>query len=150
MQAEIAFAPGAEDNPLAAWVGELIGANIRDGDAARRDFQALRAAVALVAPDRRQQVMLRFDHGHLTIHDGMLGRPDVTFCGDYQVLLGVADLPLSRVGRLPLPSLSSERRRPWRRTMLELLSGELKIYGLLQHPRLVMRILRVLSRGAKR
>ena len=134
MDVNIGHAPGAEDNPLAVWAGEAVKNNV-DSGRARRDFLNMRAAVALVAPDRRLQVTMRFDHGYLTIHDGMIGIPDVTFCGDYELLMGIGDVPISRIGRLPVPPVSS------------LLSGELKIYGLLSHPRLVTRVLRVLSRG---
>ena len=33
----------------------------------------------------------------------MIGVPDITLCGDYEVLMGLAQLPISRWGRLPLP-----------------------------------------------
>jgi hypothetical protein len=91
--------------------------------------------------------MLRFDHGYLTIHDGMLGIPDLTLCGDFPTLVGLADIPLSRAGRLPLPPLSAARRSAWRTTALELVSGELRVYGMFSHPRLLLRLLRLLSMG---
>jgi hypothetical protein len=147
VDANIAHAPGAEDNPLAVWAGDLVAQNVSDKPRVRRDFEALRAAVVMVAPDRRLQVTMRFDHGYLTIHDGMIGIPDVTFCADYEVLMGIADFPLSKYGHLPLPPLSRSRLASWRRTFVELVSGELKIYGMLSHPRLVTRVVRVLSRN---
>jgi hypothetical protein len=143
----ITYAPGAEENDLARWADELIGKNLREHDDARSDFNSMRAAVVLVAPDRRWTVTLRFDHGYLTIHDGMVGIPDVTLCADYETLRGIADIPLSRLGRLPLPPLSGARRSSWRTTVLELVSGELRIYGLLSHPRLVLRLIRLLSQA---
>lgn len=146
MEADIGCAPGAEDNPLATWAMDLVAANVQRSERARRDFFAMRAAVAMVAPDRRLQATLRFDHGYLVIHDGMIGIPDVTFCGDYEVLMGLADLPLSRLGRLPLPPFSRSRMRAWRRTALEVATGELKIYGVLSHARLITRVLRILSK----
>lgn len=147
VEADIGFAPGAEDNALAVWIGQLVSDNLAAHRECRRDFGALRAAVAMVAPDRRLTATLRFDHGHLTIHDGMVGIPDVTLCGDYEVLVAVANIPLSPIGRLPLPSLSRARTPAWRTTALELVSGELKIYGLLSHPLVVLRVLRLLSTG---
>jgi hypothetical protein len=147
VDADIGFAPGAEDNGLAVWIGQLVSDNLADQAACRRDFSALRAAVALVAPDRRLSVTLRFDHGHLTIHDGMVGIPDVTLCGDYEVLVAVAHIPLSPIGRLPLPPLARARTAAWRTTALELVSGELKVYGLLSHPLVLLRVLRLLSTG---
>ena len=129
------------------WVGETIRRNLSANPLAQRDFDALRAAVAMVAPNRRLQTTLRFDHGHLAIHDGMLGVPDLTFCADYDVLTSLESVPLTRFGRLPLPPFSRARAALWRQSAVEVLTGELKIYGLLQHPRLVTRVLRVLSKG---
>jgi hypothetical protein len=106
----------------------------------------MRAAVALVALDRRQSATLRFDHGYLTAHDGMIGIPDVTLSGDEAVLMALSELPLSRIGRLPLPTLEKTGRQRWNAAVLELVSGELKIYGLWSHPRLVLRLLRLLTR----
>lgn len=146
MEANVACAPGAQDNPLATWLAERIRHSLAERDDAFRDFHALRAAVAFVAPDKRLQATLRFDHGYLTVHDGMMGIPDVTFCADEQVLKALADIPLSKLGRLPLPPLRLSRARIWRRTALELLSGELKVYGLFTQGRVVLRLLRLLSR----
>lgn len=147
MDDKIALAPGTEDNDVAHWVAERIGETLRERTESRRDFAAMRAAVAMVASDRRDAVTLRFDHGYLTIHDGMLGVPDLTLCGDFAALVGLADIPLSRAGRLPLPPLSAARRSAWRTTALELVSGELKVYGMFSHPRLLVRLLRLLSMG---
>lgn len=147
VQANVACAPGAEDNSLAMWLAERIEQSLAEREDAMRDFYALRAAVAVVAPDKRLQATLRFDHGYLTVHDGMMGIPDVTLCADEQVLKGLADIPLSRWGRLPIPPLRPSRARIWRKTFLELLSGELKIYGLFTEARVVLRLLRLLSRG---
>jgi hypothetical protein len=147
VEPSIALASGAEDNDLALWAAALVRANLQHTAALRRDFAAMRAAVAMVAPDRRLSITLRFDLGQLTVHDSMIGMPDVTLCGDYEVLMGLARLPIGRLGRLPVPSWSAprERRVAWRRTAVDLLSGELKIYGLVAHPRLVTRLLRLLS-----
>jgi hypothetical protein len=143
----IALAPGAEHNDVARWASSRISETLRDRPESARDFQAMRAAVAMVASDTRQTITLRFDHGYLTIHDGMVGIPDLTLCGDQQTLSGLGDIPLSGWGRWPLPPLNAARRTSWRTTALELVSGELKVYGMVSHPRLLMRLLRLLSAG---
>jgi hypothetical protein len=143
VDSSIALAPGADGNPLAEWLREVVSHNA--GGAARRDFRSLRAAVALVAPDTRHKVTLRFDHGYLTIHDGIVGIPDVTFCADEPLLRALATLPMSRLGRLPLPAWRGVRNGNLRETLAELASGELKIYGMLSHGRTVLRVLRLLS-----
>jgi hypothetical protein len=146
VQPQVARAPGAEDNPLANWLIGRIEASLAEREDAQRDFYALRAAIAVVAPDKRHQVTLRFDHGYLTVHDGMMGIPDVTLCADEQVLKALADIPLTRFGRLPLPPLRPSRAAVWRKSFLDLLSGELKIYGLFTQGKMVLRLLRLLAR----
>jgi hypothetical protein len=148
VESDVTLALGAEDNDLAVWVSECLRRNLAKNPLCRRDFDAMRAAVAMVAPDRQQQCTLRFDHGHLAIHDGMLGVPDLTFCGDFSVLTGLESFPLTRWGRLPFPALARRRAALWRQSVMELVTGELKIYGLVQHPRLVTRLLRLLSQGS--
>lgn len=137
MDVSVGLAPGADENPLARWAHDTIRGRVfpaadARSDAAdarrRRDLLAMRATVALVAPDRRVSATLRFDHGSVAVHDGMAGIPDVTICGKYDLLLGLASLPAA----------------PWRTLASELVAGELEIYGLLGHPRLVLRVLRLL------
>lgn len=147
MKTNVALAPGADDNLLATWLAERVATNVRDSAVAQRDFFKLRAAVVMVAPDRRLQATLRFDHGYLTVHDGMIGVPDVTICADLPILEALTRLRLSVRGGWPLPRLGEGGLRAWREALGELLGGELKIYGLLGHPRLVLRVLRVLSLG---
>jgi hypothetical protein len=139
----IAFAPGAEHNPLASWMKQLLEARLSGDPSRRRHLRAMRAAVVFVAQDRRQSVTLRFDHGHLTIHDAMVGIPDVTFCGDHTVIIGLSEMSLS-------PSFVSPtfgmQLVAWRRTLGDLLTSDLKVYGLLTHPRIVWRMLRLIGR----
>jgi hypothetical protein len=138
VEAHIALAPGAEDNPLAAWACTRIRHNVRARAEARADLDAMRATVALVAPDEQLQATLRFDHGYLTVHEGLVGIPDVTLCADDADLRALAELPFWR-------GIPDVRKRSWREAALELVSGEVKIYGLVTRPRLVLRLLRVLA-----
>jgi len=143
MDAVITRAPGTEKNGLADWLEQAL----RGGIAADQTdgFQALRAAVMVVAPDKRESVTLRFDHGHVTMHDGMVGVPDVTFCGDWSVLTALAALPLARVGPLVVPRFWRAGMAYWRGSLSELLTGDLKVYGLMSHPRVVTRVVRLLA-----
>ncbi len=147
VETSIGWAPGAEDNPLAKWAGQAVAEHVAQSARCRRDLLTLRAAVAMVARDRRLSATLRFDHGRLTVHDGMVGIPDVTFFGDYDLIVGLADLRRSRQRRRA--ARASEGRPTlaavWRRTVLDLCSSELKVYGLATHPRIVWRLLRLLA-----
>jgi hypothetical protein len=142
----IDLAPGAEDNPLAVHLADRIRENLTTRPRKKHDFRALRGSVLVVAQDTGTALTMRFDHGRLTIHDGTVGIPSVTLCGDEEVLLGLSDIGVSRWLGLPavIPRTSPGRRTLWdvRRAMAE---ERLKIYGLLAHPRLLLFLLRVLS-----
>ncbi|MBI4704473.1 MAG: hypothetical protein HY744_25500 [Deltaproteobacteria bacterium] len=125
------YVPGAEDNELGAWAGARIARALERSASCRRHFSALRGAVALVASDLRVCATLRFDDGHVAIHDGMVGVPDVTFYGRLRALAELSEMGLWAW--------------PRSRALLALLRGETRIYGLVRHPRTVIRVLRLLA-----
>lgn len=133
----IDLAPGADENSLAVEFGDRIRGNLALHRRNLADFRALRGAILVVAQDTAEAFTLRFDHGRLTIHDGSIGIPAVTFCADQAVLRRLSEVPLTRWLRLPV--------RGFQRVLGPVLKGELKIYGLAAHPLLVLGFLRVLS-----
>lgn len=137
MQPIIDLAPGADDNPLATEIGERVRANLAVRPRKLADFRALRGTIFIVAQDTGDALTLRFDHGRLTIHDGTIGIPAVTFCADKSVLLRLSSMPLIPLLRLPAA--------PWSRLGSPLTRGDLKIYGILTHPRMVLTFVRLLS-----
>lgn len=144
----IDLAPGAEDNPLAVELVERVRRNVLGSPKKNHDFRTLRGSVLVVAQDTQSVLTMRFDHGRLTVHEGAVGIPSVTLCGDEQVLRDLTRLKLSSWLRLPkvIPrtSRSSEGTALWdfARAMTE---QRLTVYGLLTHPRLVLCLLRVVS-----
>jgi hypothetical protein len=146
----ITLGSGTEDNALARGLGQRVEARVRSDGRAERSFRSLRASVGVVATDRRQSATLRFDLGVLTIHDGLVGLPDITLCGELRQLRA-----LGRLGARRLAMAASDRatvepdaQGPWRQVGSGLGSGELRIYGLWSHPRLAFRLWRLLGRGA--
>ncbi|HLM75764.1 MAG TPA: hypothetical protein VK459_23780, partial [Polyangiaceae bacterium] len=105
-----------------------------------RDFRHMRGTFLVVAEDTGESLTLRFDHGRLTIHDGAIGIPVVTFCAARDVLLRMPDTSLRRVIRRPTAV--------WRNLIAPVAKGELKIYGLVTSPRVVSAFLRLLSPDA--
>jgi hypothetical protein len=144
----IDLAPGAEDNALALQYAESLRDNLRRDSARLRSFRALRGAIQVVPFDTGDALTLRFDLGRLTIHDGHVGIPSVTIGGPLAALARLDELPMRK--RVPLPwprlrdasgrKLAAELGRQW-------LGGDIKIYGLWSHPRMVARFLRILSRA---
>jgi hypothetical protein len=136
------LAPGAEQDPLAQMLAELVRDSVRD-ERSRREFDRLRASIGVVADDSGSALTLRFDFGRLTVHEGLVGIPTVTIRGMTSDIEALADLPLGG----SLPGLLG---RDGRRALLEVVGAlrqrRLKIYGLVLHARLVLRLLSVLSR----
>lgn len=142
----IDLAPGAEDNPVAVELADLIRKNLARSPRKEADFRSLRGSVLMVAQDLGEALTLRFDHGRLTIHDGTVGIPAVTFCGDLSALRRLTDLPLTGWLRLPvLTPFAREGRETWRHLARLFARGDLKVYGLAAHPRTVVFLLRILS-----
>jgi hypothetical protein len=108
------------------------------------DFAALRASILMVAQDLGESFTLRFDHGRLTVHDGNVGVPTVTFCGDAEALRSLSRVPISERLRLPiLTPLSAEGRGTWS-LLGTLFAADFTVYGLVAHPRTVLSLLRIL------
>ncbi|MEZ4297399.1 MAG: hypothetical protein R3B70_20720 [Polyangiaceae bacterium] len=140
------LSPGAEENELAAFFADSLRQNLRTNRRAQKSFGAMRATVHFVAVDTTESVTMRFDHGRVTVHEGTIGIPAVTFCGDRALVAGLTGVPLSSLLGLPLPAPSSPRDWAALRTLARGLSDRrLIVYGFFSHPRLVTRILRVLS-----
>lgn len=140
------LAPGAEENDLATAFADVLRHNLRLSARAQKSFGAMRATVHFVAVDTTQHVTMRFDHGRVTIHEGNIGIPAITFCGDREVLLALANIPLSPWLALPLPNPLKPRSFSALRALYRSLAArKLTIYGFFSHARLVTRVIRILS-----
>lgn len=146
MEPVVDLGPGADRNPLARVLADLVRSNA-SRSAQRRELERLRGSIAVVADDAGSALTLRFDFGRLTVHEGIVGVPDVTLRGRSADIEALADLPFRT--RLGLP-VAMPGDRSGRRAVMVLWSAlrgrRIKIYGLLSHPRLVFRLLRVLAR----
>jgi hypothetical protein len=146
MQPIVDLAPGAEDNALALRFATIIRENLRRHPHKIQPFRGLRGSVQMVPFDTGDAVTLRFDLGRLTIHDGSIGIPSVTFGGPSDALARLDELPMNRWLKIPLPAPSDTRGRDAITDLGRLLvRGELKVYGAVSHPRMVARLLTVLS-----
>lgn len=143
MEPVVDLGPGADRNELARLLVDQIRDNVAGG-AQRREFERLRGSVGVVVDDMGSALTLRFDFGRLIVHDGLVGVPDVTIRGRADEIRALGDLRLDERLHLPLGDPASRRR------LLRLVLGrELKIYGLLVHGRLVLSLLRILSRDGR-
>jgi hypothetical protein len=172
LQPFVDLAPGADSSVLAQFYAERVRENVTT-PRGRAAFFSLKATIFVVDFDSGHATTLRFDHGRLTLHEGTIGMPSVTFGGPRLALLSLdrlrlRALPAALFGRetpeislvdreetrpsSPPPSLRSgppSPRRGVKLTLRELvqlyLRGELRIYGLAAHPRTVSKFLRLVS-----
>jgi hypothetical protein len=131
--------PDGEPGGLAAMLGGVIEANL----AARPELARLLetpATFAIVAPDVHVAVSIRLLPGRVTIRDGVVGRPDVMVTADSDTLVGLSTVPL----KFGLPDVTTKEGRLVNR---KLLTGKLKVKGLLRHPGKLARLNKLMSVG---
>jgi hypothetical protein len=147
MPVSIDLAPGAEDNGLASMLADLVRQNIEAKPHKQADFDALEGTVAIVAEDADVCLTLRFVRGgKLTIHDGIVGIPDVAIRGTSDTILALSNTPLSTPLALPIPDPRNKEAVAASRAMFAAMKAkELQMHGALLHLGLVMRLTRVMS-----
>jgi hypothetical protein len=139
-ESRIELAPGAEQNGLAAMLSSLILQNLNDKPDKREDFARLRGRVAIVAEDAGVCLTLVFEGNMLTVHDGIVGVPDVTVRANSDDIVQMSLVELTP--RLGLPNL---RGNALRQIMHKSQRGEIRVFGALLHLPLVLRLTRLMS-----
>lgn len=145
MRPVLDLAPGAEHSPLAARLVEHVRRNLDTDPSILVMFRAMRASLAIVATDTADSITLRFDHGRLTIHDGIVGIPDASIRGSFECLLSLTRLPRIKGAALPIPTSSSSGKTQLRDLIASMRRGDLVVYGLALHPRMISRFLRLVA-----
>jgi hypothetical protein len=135
--ASVTYADG-EPNGLASMLGTLIEQNLARDPGRRRLLRP--AVVALTSTDADVGVTLRIDGTGVEVANGTDARPHLEVRTDSHRLLDLAGVPL----RLGLPDPLTA---PGRQVMRALLTGRLRVRGLLRHPVRLMRLNRLLSAG---
>ncbi len=145
----VSLAPGAEENGLAIMLGDLVRQNLEAKPRKMADFDALDGRVSIVADDADVALTLVFERsavGRLTIHDGIVGIPDVTIRGPSDAILALSNMPLATPLGLPLPTPGDpESMKTVRDLVREMRAGKLHFYGMFFHLPLVMKLTRVMS-----
>ncbi len=146
-QPDVRLAPDASENGLATMLENLVRQNLEAKPHKMTDFAALAGNVAIVADDVDVALTLSFERGgKLTIHDGIVGIPDVTIRGPSEAIMAMSNLPLATPLGLPIPRRGDhEAVRAVATVLSAMRSGKLHAYGMPFHPLLVMRLTRVMS-----
>jgi hypothetical protein len=146
MTPQIDLAPGAESNAMAGMIADLLRQNLEQKPHKAADLCALAGSVAIVAEDAEVALTMHFDGGRLTIHDGIVGIPDVTIRGDSEAVLAMSNLPIHPVLHAPFASPRDAEGWPVLRAMVSsLFRRKLRIDGAVLHLLLLLRLARVMS-----
>lgn len=143
----VRLAPGADENGLANMLAGLLRQNMEGRPRKQADFATLHGTVAIVAEDADVALTLRFELGErLTIHDGIVGIPDVTIRGPSEAIIALSNMPMATPLGLPIPNPRDRESVGAVRTVLSALSRKrLHLYGAAFHLPLVLKLGRLMS-----
>lgn len=139
-EATIRLAPGAEDNGFASMLAQLVRQNLDERPTKKRTIASMHGRVALVVVDLGLSVTLEFDRGELTVHDGIVGIPDVTVRADSEW-----HTKMSLVELEPRFGLPDPRGEVAREVFDASRRGDVKVYGMLGSLGLMLRLTKLLS-----
>ncbi len=137
-RAEVLYADD-EPSAFASMLGGLIEANVRGRPEKERDFESLKARVGIWVTDIDEGVTLEFARGKLIVHNGLKPRRTLTIRADADTVMSLSNL---KIGLLGLPVYYDEVGRG---VALKLLSGKLKIDGLLPNVMTLNTVTRIFS-----
>jgi hypothetical protein len=120
-------------------LGGLIEANVRSRPEKERDFESLKARVGIWVTDIDEGVTLEFKAGKLVVHNGLKPRRTLTIRTDADTVMSLSNL---KIGLLGLPVYYDEVGRG---VALKLLTGKLKIEGLLANVATLNSVTRIFS-----
>lgn len=146
IETKVDLAPGAEENGLATMLADLVRQNLQAKPHKRADFNALDGTVAIVADDADVSLTLRFARGKATVHDGIVGIPDVTIRGTSDTILALSNMPLSTPLALPFPDpRDKDAVATVRSVVTAMRNGSFRVYGMAFNMPLLLRLTRVMS-----
>lgn len=136
---QVELAPGS-GGAMTAIMAQLLRDNLADRVEKRRDCAAIRGRVAIIAEDIDSSVTLHFEAGRVTVHDGIVGIPDLSVRGPSDLILELSRLQLQSYLRLPDPFSATAK------SLFEAMrSGRLKVHGAWSHLPTALRLTRLLS-----
>lgn len=128
-----------EPSAFAEMLGGLIEANVIAHEEKRKDFDALTARVGIWVTDIDEGVTLVFDAGKLTVYNGLEPQRTITIRAEAETVMSMSNLTIGPFG---LPVYYNEVGRG---VAAKLLSGRLKIDGLLANIVTLNQVTRVFS-----
>ena len=128
-----------EPSAFATMLGGLIEANVEGRPEKQDDFATLKARVGIWVTDIDEGVTLDFKGGALTVHNGLKPKRTMTIRTDAETVMSLSNL---KIGLLGLPVYYDEVGRG---VALKLLTGKLRIDGLLPNIMTLNTVTRIFS-----
>ncbi|MHB8896389.1 MAG: hypothetical protein ACYC99_14585 [Candidatus Geothermincolia bacterium] len=135
---DITLAPDAGDAGMAVMMADMIRTNLKDKPERLKDFIQLKGDVWITAKDAGTDMTMAFDYGKLRVHGSMIGKPILRISTDSTTLLDLANIQI----KFGMPYYFDEVGRM---VLKKLLTGELKIKGLVTHNPALTRLTKIIS-----
>ncbi len=128
-----------EASPFAQMLGGLIEANVGSRPEKRADFDELKARVGIFVTDIAEGVTLDFQGGHMLVRNGLLEARDITIRCDAGTVMQLSNV---RIGFAGMPNYAD---RTGREVVAKMLTGKLKIEGIVGNITTLNRVTRLFS-----
>ena len=135
----IATYADADPSAFASMLGGLIEANVEGSAAKRKDFDSLTARVGVFVTDIDEGVTLDFEHGTLTVHNGLKPKRDLTIRAEADTVMSLSNL---KIGLFGMPVYFDSVGRG---VVAKMVTGKLRIAGLLGNIATLNTVTRIFS-----
>ncbi|MBU1171448.1 MAG: SCP2 sterol-binding domain-containing protein [Proteobacteria bacterium] len=135
---QIELSPDVEDGGMASMIADIIKGNLQEKPKRKNDFIALNGNIYMNAEDAEVDMTLVFNKGSLMVHNGKVGNPQICIATDSGTLLDLANINV----KFGLPYYFDSIG--WG-VITKLLTGKLKIKGLVTHPIKLTRFTKLMS-----
>ncbi len=128
----------ASETPFSFILSELIESNLTQKPEKMKTFNNLRGVIGIDLKDIDAAVTLFFQGGRLKIEQGIVGKPDLVIRTDSDKVVGLNSITI----KFGLPYYFDEAGMT---VLKQLMSGELKVEGMLAHPVKLTRLTKIMS-----
>ena len=128
----------ASETPFSFILSELIESNLTQKPEKMKTFNNLRGVIGIDLKDIDAAVTLFFQGGRLKIEQGIVGKPDLVIRTDSDKVVGLNSITI----KFGLPYYFDEAGMT---VLKQLMSGEVKVEGMLAHPVKLTRLTKIMS-----
>jgi len=136
--AEAIVVNNALEVPFSYILAELLESNLEQNPHKLSTFNRIFGVVTIDLKDIEATVTLIFSGGRVRIEQGIVGKPDIIIRTDSDKIIGLNSISV----KFGLPYYFDEAGMT---VIKQLLSGELKIEGMLLHPIILTRLTKIMS-----